>query len=379
MIKYCTNCLETNTRPNSKFTKEGLCFACYYYNQNVETYDEIERHKVLEEILKKYKSNKSKFDCIIGVSGGKDSTRQALWVRDKLNLKPLLVSLVYPPEQVTDVGTNNISNLIELGFDVLISAPAPKFWKKHLRKGFLNGNYLRGPELALYSSPVKVAIKYGIKLIFWGENPASIWNDSKLKRNLSYDGNSLRNTNTIKNCDLSWMENLSLDKTKLIPYKYPSLNDFKNNNIQIIFLDWFWENWSMVNNAKFSCLNGLEPKSDHVSNTGDLYGVSALDEDWVTLNQMIRYYKFGHARVSDYLNIEIRSGKISREKAIKIVEKYDGCCSNKYIKTFCKYTEISIDHFWDTVSKFVNKDLFTISNKKNGKKYLPKFKVGVGL
>ena len=91
MIKYCTNCLETNTRPNSKFTKEGLCFACYYYNQNVETYDEIERHKVLEEIIKKYKSNKSKFDCIIGVSGGKDSTRQAQWVRDRLGLRPLLV------------------------------------------------------------------------------------------------------------------------------------------------------------------------------------------------------------------------------------------------------------------------------------------------
>ena len=95
----------------------------------------------------------------------------------------------------------------------------------------------------------------------------------------------------------------------------------------------------------------------------------------IFLNQysLINYHSF------DYLNIEIRSGKISREKAVKIVEKYDGCCNNKYIKTFCKYTEISIDQFWDTVSKFVNKDLFTISNKKNGKKYLPKFKVGVGL
>ena len=379
MIKYCVKCLETNTRPNSKFTKEGLCFACHDYGKNIKSYDEKERYRVLEDIIKKYKSKKNQFDCIIGVSGGKDSTRQALWVRDKLNLKPLLVSCSYPPEQITDTGTNNISNLINLGFDVLISAPAPKFWKKNLKKGFLNGNYLRGPELALYSSPVQAAIKYKINLVFWGENPASVWNDSNLKREQAYDGNSLRNSNTIQNCDLSWMEDLTLDKTNLIPYKYPSLKDFKDNNIQIIFLDWFWNNWSMVNNAKFSCLNGLEPRSDHVSNTGDLYGVMALDEDWVTLNQMIRYYKFGHARVSDYLNIEIRAGKISRKDAIEIVEKYDGSCSKKYIKTFCNYTGLSIDEFWKTVSKFVNRDLFTINNKNTGKKYLPKFKVGVGI
>ena len=105
----------------------------------------------------------------------------------------------------------------------------PETWRKVLREGFLQfTNWARASELAIIASVPQTAIRYNIPLIFWGENPASVWNDSKLKREVAYDGNSLRNTNTIKNCDLSWMEDLTLDKTKLIPYSYPSLNDFKN-------------------------------------------------------------------------------------------------------------------------------------------------------
>ena len=63
--------------------------------------DYVYKEKVFREILKKFKNNKnSHFDCIIGVSGGKDSTRQALWLRDKFKLNPLLVCCTYPPEQL---------------------------------------------------------------------------------------------------------------------------------------------------------------------------------------------------------------------------------------------------------------------------------------
>ena len=97
------------------------------------------------------------------------------------------------------------------------------------------------------------------------------------------------------------------------------------------------------------------------------------------LNQMIKYYKFGHGRVTDYLNAEIRYGNISRNEAIKIAEKYDGSYHEKYINSFCKYLEITKDKFWETVSGYVNKDLFVLNNKSTGKKYIPKFKVGKGL
>ena len=139
------------------------------------------------------------------------------------------------------------------------------------------------------------------------------------------------------------------------------------------------KDWSVLNKAKYSSLNGLKLRSDGVENTGDLYGSMALDEDWVIVNQMIKYYKFGFGRATDYLNYEIRQGKIKREDAIKLVENYDGKCDTKYIRSFCKYINITETEFWNVISKFVNKKLFTLNNKKNTKKYLPKFKVGIGL
>ena len=120
------------------------------------------------------------------------------------------------------------------------------------------------------------------------------------------------------------------------------------------------ENLSHSFNAKSAALNGLSIREDTPENTGDLYGAMALDEDWVIINQMIKYYKFGFGRATDYLNLDIRNNLISRERAIKIVEKYDGVCSEKYINSFCDYLEISKEEFWKVVSNFVNKDIFTI-------------------
>ena len=91
-----------------------------------------------------------------------------------------------------------------------------------------------------------------------------------------------------------------------------------------------------------------------------------------TLNQMIKFYKYGFGRVSDYLNYEIRNGKIQRNEAIKIIEKYDGKCSSKYIRSFCEYIDISEHQFWHNVDRFVNKKLF---NKSKNGKYIKKFKV----
>ena len=135
-MKYCVKCLEPDTRPGAQFDLEGVCSTCKYFDYFSETYDEQEREEILNKIIdynKKNKTNK-RYDCIIGVSGGKDSTRQALWVRDKLGLNPLLVCCAYPPEQCTKLGAKNLSNLMSLGFDIVTTSPGPKTWKK-----FLNG------------------------------------------------------------------------------------------------------------------------------------------------------------------------------------------------------------------------------------------------
>ena len=78
---------------------------------------------------------------------------------------------------------------------------------------------------------------------------------------------------------------------------------------------------------------------------------------------MIKYLKYGFGRASDYVNEEIRQGRITREDAIKIVMKYDGKCSEQYIQQFCKYIEITLNQFWEVMYDFVNKDLFDIKNR----------------
>ena len=91
---------------------------------------------------------------------------------------------------------------------------------------------------------------------------------------------------------------------------------------------------------------------------------------------MIKYYKFGFGRVNEYCNEAIRNKLITRNEGIKLIEEYEGKISEKYIKEFCKYIDISLIDFWDNVKKGVNKDLFKI--EKNGQiKRI--FKVGIGL
>lgn len=376
-MKYCQCCLQPDTRPNSQFTDEGICPACNYF-QKLKDVDWQERYEILNDLLKQFPRQAGQyFDCIIGVSGGKDSTKQALYVRDKLGFNPLLVCLSYPPPQVTQRGVDNISNLIELGFDVLLSAPAPETWQRLLKDSFDKfTNWARSTELALFASVPQIAIRYQIPLILWGENPGLQLGDLKTLGRTGYDGNNLRYMNTLSGGGLEWMLKEGFRQRELLPYVYPQPEEFEAAKLQIVYLGWFLGDWSLVNNATYACANGLEIREDTVANTGDLYGVTSLDEDWVTLNQMIKYYKFGFGRVTDYVNEEIRLGRITRAQAIAIVEKYDDACSDEYIESFCDYIDISVDRFWEQVHNSLNRDLFTLESNGTISR---KFQVGVGL
>ena len=378
-MKYCTSCLQPDTRPNSHFTPAGICPACDYFDR-LKFCDWRERYETMEDLLVQYKKkrvSKHRFDCIIGVSGGKDSSRQALWVRDKLGLNPLLVCLSYPPEQVTERGAQNISNLIELGFDVVISGPAPGTWRRLMRLSFDKfTNWARSTELALFSSVPQLAINYGIQLILWGENPGLQLGDLKTLGRSGYDGNNLRYMNTLSGGTLEWIREAGFELKDLLPYQYPTPEDFGRHGLQIVYLGWFLGDWSLVNNGMYAASAGLEVREDTVANTGDLHGVTSLDEDWVTLNQMIKYYKFGFGRVTDYVNEEIRLGRMSRAAAIKLVEQYDNACGDSYIEAFSEYIGLSVDQFWAKVHSSVNGQLFEVD--PDGR-ITPKFRVGEGL
>lgn len=376
-MKYCKVCLQPDTRPNTYFNKEGVCPACSYHKE-IRNVDWEERFQILENLLEQYRRKPGQyFDCIIGVSGGKDSTRQALWARDKLGLRPLLVCLSYPPQQVTERGVENISNLIELGFDTLVVSPQPETWRQILREGFFKfTNWARATEQAIIGSAPHAAIRYKIPLILWGENPGLQLGDMNTLGRNGYDGNNLRLMNTVSGGNLQWLFDAGFTTQNLISFRYPTTQEFDVNNIQIVYLGWFWKDWSLINNGMYSVANGLQIRKESVTETGDLTSVSSLDEDWVTLNQMIKYYKFGFGRVTDHVNEAVREGLMSRDQGIRLVEEYDGSCAQPYIESFCDLIGISMDEFWIHVRASVNRELFDVRSDGSIER---RFKVGVGL
>lgn len=375
-MKYCQKCLQTDTRPGIRFDSRGVCPACNYFD-TLKDVDWEERRKELDQIVAFGKANNhSGYDCIIGVSGGKDSTRQALFVKDVLKMNPLLVCLSYPPEQITQRGVENVSNMIAQGFDCISVYPAPQVWRSLVQKGFATfTNWAKSTELALISSVPKLAIAYQIPLIWWGENAALQLGDLNVMGQSGSDGNNLKKMNTAGGGDITWLLSDEIRKNRILQYCFPTEKEMEDARLRITFLGYFWKDWSLIDNGNFSALRGLDVRQDKPWEIGDAVGVSALDEDWVTLNQMIKYFKFGFGKVTDYVNEDIRAGKITRQEAIAIVEAFDGKCSDKYIESFCQYIDITPEDFWRTVDKSVNRDLFT---QEGPAQYRPKFRVGVG-
>jgi N-acetyl sugar amidotransferase len=373
-MNYCSICVQPDTRPGTQFAR-GICPACDFQISSDYIEWDLRVRELKSALIRFKKSNPVHYDSILGVSGGKDSTRLALWARDFLGMNPLLVVVSYPPFQLTKRGAANLDNLAELGFDIIQSAPNAQVWKTLMKKTFLeNANWAKSTELALFSGVPQIAIEMNIPLILWGENPALQLGALETAGRAGWDGNELRRMNTLSDMGHDWMSSSGVSTNKLFPYQYPPIEDFSNHDIQIVFLGWAMRTWGLLENGIQAALTGLELRSDIATNTSDLIGATSLDEDWVILNQMIKYYKYGFGRATDYVNEWIRQGRITREKGIKIAEKYDGVCHDSYIQSFCSFIEISTDEFWRVVYAHTDKSLFQF---KRGSRPVPRFKVGV--
>ena len=176
--------------------------------------------------------------------------------------------------------------------------------------------------------------------------------------------------NTLKEGNL-WLKKIS-NKQKIFHYSFPNKLNYKKRIINILYLGPAWDDWSNFQNSFSSVLNGITVRPNEEKFTGDISNSSMLDEEFTNINMMIKYYKFGFGRATDILNEQIRGNIITRKKAIKIAEKYDGRCSDQIIQNFCKYIGITDKFFWKIVKKFTNKKLFYVNKKRP----LRKFKVG---
>lgn len=374
---YCRHCLTPNTRPNGRFNAQGVCAPCEF-SLTSQGVNYRARFTELQALVARATASqrKRRWQCIVGVSGGKDSTRQAMWVREKLGLSPLLVSVAYPPRQITHVGADNLSNLINLGFDAVVLGPAPRLSRDLVREAFLRfANWCKATEMALFSGVQQVAIDRGIRLILWGENPALQVGDMGMLGESIWDGGNLVNSNTLAGGDLGWFREIAQNDRRLAPYRFPARDALRRAGVQTMFLGPAWEDWSVEMNSRVAVAHGLRIREDDPANTGDPLSTSMVDEDWTIVNNLLKFYKLGFSRGTEQANLLIRAGKITREEGRVIAETYDEACGDAYIASFCRYIGIAETEFWAVVRKFAHPQLFDCS----GRRPVKRFRVGEGL
>ena len=374
-MRYCKHCLQPDTRPGSVFDEEGVCFACRYEESKVNI-DWAEREAELQAFADEAKAESKKrgniYECIIGVSGGKDSTFQAVYAKERLGLNPLLINCM--PDEITEIGRKNIDNLNHLGFDIISIRPNPIVARKLARKSFYErGNIVAASEYCLWASAYIMAVKFNIPLIIQGENATLTLGAAK---NQEATGNafSVLQLETIRGASVDSFVDLSNNITEkdLFLYKIPDVDLMKSMGIRAVFLQYYSKEWSQVRNADFAIARGLTGRTDDLHDLGRYRRYTALDSDMQIPNQMIKYLKFGFGYATDEVCYDIREGRLTREEGKWYVNEYDGLCGQKYIDAVCAYLEIDEKEFWRVVDGFVNTDLF---EKKDGR-WVKKFTVG---
>jgi hypothetical protein len=271
-------------------------------------------------------------------------------------MNPLLVSCVYPPEQLNERGAHNLGNLISLGFDTVTLSLNPHIWKRLMREGFLRfGNWARSTEMALYAIPIHVAIAYKIPLLFYGENP--VWTIGEKHGRVDGDASRLKHGNTIRGGpDQLRPEDVS--QRDIHFYYYPSDDDMEYARLRLVYLGYYIPDWSSKRNAEIAIAHGLQIRDDPPEKIGDLDRVGCLDEDFRFVNQRFKYLKFGFSCVTDAVVHRINRGEMGRAEGFELIRKYDGKCHRELILRFCNFIGISEQEYLLNEAKYRNPDVW---------------------
>ena len=351
-MRICNRCIQPDTRPGIYFDDQGMCGACLWEEKKKEV-DWESREKELQEIADwAKKTTKSNYDCVIGVSGGKDSTKQALTARDRLGLRCLLVNC--EPEGITEIGRHNIENLKKLGFDVISLRPNPKVMRLLIKRDFYKYlNPVKITEFPLYASTYIIADKLDIPLIIQGENPGLTLGTSLTGVGTDFNAMKADELQTLSSGWKEYLEAEGVEEKDLYLFHYDR-KKLEEKGCKAIWLNYFLKEWSNHKNAVFSKEHGLRwrPENFERESVGTYLPYFQLDGDLTQVNQLLKYIKFGFGQCMDHACYDLREDKITRDEAIELVKKYDGKCSEAYIEKFCSYIDISQKEFWSVVEKF---------------------------
>jgi N-acetyl sugar amidotransferase len=359
-IRYCSRCVYPETKPDLHFNESGVCSACIAAEEKDKGIDWKQREKDFFQIVEHYRLPKGKlgYDCLIPVSGGKDSTYQAYFMKEVCGLNPLCVC--FETTAVTKLGQKNLDNLSKMGMDVIHFKKNNAVYKKMVVESFKRiGDEMWPNHIGIFTIPVMMAVKLNIPLIIWGGNPQQ-----------EYGGPSLE---TVKNRILNrkWLEEFGgllgnriqdmvgvdgITEKELTPYFYPEDEEIEKVGVTGIFLGhyFFWDARKQLDIVKKF---GFAVKEDGPTE-GTYTNYENLDEKLVSLHDYLKYVKYGFGRASDHVSIDIRNNRITREEGIQLVNHYDGKYPHFGVNEFIKYSGLTKEEIDEVIDSFTNPILF---------------------
>jgi len=354
-LKYCNRCILPNTRPGLSIDSEGICSACRNYESRVEIDWEL-REKQFDSVVSLAKKRTGGYDCLIPVSGGKDSTWQTVKCLEK-GLNPLCVTWKTPAR--TKVGQENLDNLISLGVDHIDYQISPKVEKKFMLHAFEKfGSTAIPMHMALFNIPLKIALKFEIPLVIWGENSAFEYGGTgEEKTGFSLDSSWLKKYGVTHGTTAEDWVGAELSRSELTPYFGPNPDDLENSGTLAVFLGYYFS-WDVNMTYEVAKSHGFSSTSDGSKKTG-IYDFADIDDDFISIHHFLKWYKFGITRSFDNLSLEIRNGRLSREEALHVFQEIGDDTPHSDIEKFCKFVGITESDFFEICEKFRNRDIWT--------------------
>ena len=355
-MKYCTKCVMPDTRPGITFNEEGVCSACQNYENRKNT-DYTRRWEELVILCDKYRemNGPNGYDCMIAVSGGKDSHFQTYVMKELMGMNPLLVS-VDDNFDMTEAARHNIRNISEaFGCDLIMMKPNVKAQKTIMRKTFEKyGKITYFIDRYIYTYPLHMAIKFNTPLLVYGEN-------------VSYEYGGVRGIEVYSSRDQIFngvgygvpLEDILGDGVTMKDLNFfepPTESEL--NWLDPIYLSYFLE-WNSFQNYEFAKRRGFHDLTHEWHRTHLVEQMDQIDSKGSMVHGWLKYPKFGHAYATDYASRMVRYGMITRDEAIEMVKKHDHNLDPWSVRDFCDFVKYTETEFWEIVDKLYNQDIFT--------------------
>ncbi len=355
-----------DTKPDLHLDDSGICNACRSFEKRA-VIDWDTRKRELLDIFEKYRRRDgSNWDCIVPVSGGKDSTYQVVRML-QLGLNPLCVTATTCDLSV--IGRKNIENLKHLGVDYIEFSPNALVRAKLNRIGLTQVGDISWPEhVGIFTIPVRAAVQFDVPLIVWGENsqneyggPAAAAENNVLNRRWLEEFGGLLG---LRVSDLVGMD--GIEARHLVPYTYPTDEQLSRIGVTGLFLGYYLP-WDGLSNALVSQAYGLTTYQRTVE--GSMVSYENLDNYQTGIHDYFKFLKFGFGRATDLACLHVRRGRLTRQDALDIVRRLDGkfpwSYLGKSLEDILGPLDMMVDEFISVCDKFTNRKVF--KRDANGK------------